>query len=109
MISYDIQDGHTSYMTREFIQPICDFLGENRDTMEVHIGKKHTDTFECGLCKFAAGNVDNLELHLATCEIYECHECEIKEKSLSSIKNYVEKRHSEGYNWIDTMQMRLAL
>ena len=26
------------------------FFGQSQETMEVHIGKTHTDTFECGLC-----------------------------------------------------------
>ena len=27
----------------------CEFVGTNEYTMEVHIGKYHTDVFECGI------------------------------------------------------------
>ena len=29
----------------------CDFCGTNSMTMEVHLGKAHCETFECGLCE----------------------------------------------------------
>ena len=42
--------------------------------MEVHVGKCNTDNFECGLCDSKFKDLDTLELHLRTCEIYECAE-----------------------------------
>ena len=32
--------------------------------MDVHIGKFHTDNFECGLCDKDFGNLDKLSVHL---------------------------------------------
>ena len=28
----------------------CDFIGESKYTMDVHIGRHHSENFECGLC-----------------------------------------------------------
>ena len=50
----------------------CEFVGTNEYTMEVHIGKYHTDVFECGICDYIADTEENLDIHLFTCEIYEC-------------------------------------
>ena len=38
----------------------CDFVGQSGETMEVHIGKNHTDNFECGLCELNFGNIVKL-------------------------------------------------
>ena len=40
--------------------------------MEVHLGKHHSEKNECGLCDFEAGNLENLETHLNTCEFFQC-------------------------------------
>ena len=37
--------------------------------MEVHVGKSHSEIKECGLCEYEAKDSENLNLHLATCEI----------------------------------------
>ena len=50
----------------------CNFVGQSRETMEVHTGKNHTDNFECGLCEHNFVNIGKLETHLNTCEVYRC-------------------------------------
>ena len=44
--------------------------------MEVHVGKCRTENFECGLCQYTCETLEGLELHLASCEVYECENCE---------------------------------
>ena len=39
-----------SYKLAKFKCDDCDFVGESELTMEVHIGKHHSETYECGLC-----------------------------------------------------------
>ena len=29
----------------------CDFMGESEYMMDVHIGKVHSETIECGICE----------------------------------------------------------
>ena len=56
--------------------------------MQIHHGKCHSELFECGLCDFEAKTLDNLELHLTTCETYECEEYEFVSKHISGIKKH---------------------
>ena len=64
-------------------------MGENKYTMEVHIGKYHAVDFECALCEFKAKSLDELELHMFTCEVYMCETCEIRVKTLKAIKTHI--------------------
>ena len=63
----------------------CNFIGENFETMQVHNGKCCVSEFECGLCYMKADTLVNLETHLASCEVYECEECEKRLTKLSEI------------------------
>ena len=67
----------------------CDFKGNNGWTLQIHNGKAHGSTLECGLCEFQAKDLETQNLHLKTCEIYECDQCEHVAKKLSSIKNHL--------------------
>ena len=42
--------------------------------------------------------MDDLELHLFTCEIYECYEtnCDFKVKTISEIKRHIRGTHEAG-------------
>ena len=39
-----------SYTKANFKCDDCDFVGESEYTMEVHIGKFHSEKYECGIC-----------------------------------------------------------
>ena len=82
-----------SFKEAKFKCEDCDFVGQSRETMEVHIGKSHTDNFECGLCELNFGNIGKLETHLNTCEVYRCRKCYNKETKISEIKAHVQKKH----------------
>ena len=57
------------------------------------------------ICSFEAGNLDNLEIHLRTCEIYQCDECEQRFKSISKIKEHVTEIHKRESFWINHLKM----
>ena len=78
-----------SYKQVEFRCEECDFFGETPFTMEVHLGKSHSDHFECGLCEFVATDLEKLEMHLFTCKIYQCYV-----KKLTKIKEHIKDDHS---------------
>ena len=40
----------------------CDFIGATPFTMEEHLGKSHSDQFECGLYEYVAKDLDSLEI-----------------------------------------------
>ena len=55
----------------------CDFVGGSKETMEVHLGKYHSENFECALCDHKDKSLENLETHLFTCEILLCDDCKM--------------------------------
>ena len=88
-----------SYKRVDFKCEDCEFCGENELTMQVRLGKKHGEKFECGLCGFVANNLENRDIHLFTCEIYIClkrrewnsesETTEIRLKSLPAMKEHL--------------------
>ena len=38
----------------------CGFVGQSKVTMEVHIGKCHSEKFDCGLCDIETQYLQNL-------------------------------------------------
>ena len=42
----------------------CEFVSDDIETMEVHIGKCCYTYFECGLCEYRPESLEKLELHL---------------------------------------------
>ena len=68
-------------------------LGNPAYTINVHVGKNHMDILECGFCDHTAKTLDDLELHLFTCETFNCLECDIKEKTLDSMKTHIREVH----------------
>jgi dimeric dUTPase (all-alpha-NTP-PPase superfamily) len=79
----------------------CDFVGESDITMEVHIGKEHSENFECGLCEFEAPNFENLDIHLNVCEVYQCGGCEKIFKTIKNVKDHIEKmQYSDGWHYV---------
>ena len=71
----------------------CDFKGKNVWTLQIHNGMHHSKPVECGLCDFQAKDFDNLNLHIKTCEIYECNECEHVSNNISSIKKHMKSNN----------------
>ena len=71
----------------------CEFKCQSIYAMEVHIGKCYTDNLECGFCDSKFKDLSDLELHLRTCEVYECTNCWKKGKHLHEIKKHVMEDH----------------
>ena len=56
-----------------------DCAGQNEVTNAVHLGKHHSEKYECGLCNFKVGSLENLETtgHFFShvkCNKYVCRE-----------------------------------
>ena len=62
----------------------CDFFLENERTMEVYIGKSHSEILESGICEHKADDLEALETHLFTCELFRCNHCKLKMKDLKN-------------------------
>ena len=67
--------------------------------MEVHSAKHHGDKFECGLCDYEAADLDNLEIHLSTCEYYKCDLCGEIIWQLPNIKQHILAKHMKIYSY----------
>ena len=67
--------------------------------MEVHRGKVHSEQFECGLCELIANDLENLETHLTTCEIYQCNSCDLSFRNLPDLKTHLQNEH-EGNKYV---------
>ena len=73
----------------------CKFLGNNDWSMQIHNGKYHSQNIECGLCEFKANDKEGLDLHLKTCETYECQNCEYVAKTISEMKKHRYEKSKE--------------
>ena len=71
-------------------------MGENDESMFVHFGKVHSEKFDCGICECEVDTLENLEVHLVTCEVYECNHCDLKVKILSQMKTHIVKDHGNN-------------
>ena len=87
-----------SYKEAKYKCEDCDFVGKSLETMEVHLGKFHADNFECGLCEQDFGNLENLTVHLQTCEIYRCKRCYKRETAIFNVKAHAVKKHYGNAN-----------
>ena len=73
----------------------CDYTSENFLTMEVHVGKQHSENLECGLCSYEAKDMEALNLHLTTCQIYVCEDCYYRTKHLHDIREHLNEKHND--------------
>ena len=55
--------------------------------------KNHLDKFDCGFCDVEAKTCEDLKIHLLTCEIYKCENCDKKFGSLPDVKEHVKAEH----------------
>ena len=93
MIGHSYKDGSLlKYKCDE-----CDFWGPNITTMEMHFLKLHSETLVCGLCDYEAKDVEVLDTHTFTCEMFKCSRCKQKFKTLQDIKNHVNKDHEGNH------------
>ena len=98
------------FVATKFEEQICEncsFKCKSIYTMEVHVGKCNTDNFECGLCDSKFKDLDSLELHLRTCEIYECAECYEKSRFLSEMKKHIREDHEETGLYLNNLKIDL--
>ena len=76
----------------------CDFWGPNTFTMKMHFKRLHCENISCGMCDFIAKDVDTLDIHNSTCEMYKCNciDCGKTYTVLGDIKEHLEKEHNKS-------------
>jgi hypothetical protein len=82
-----------AYRKSTFKCESCDFWCENFLTF-LHIGRLHSEKLEFGLCNYKANSIDNLNLHISTCETYSCEPCCFRTKNLHDIKDHLNNVHT---------------
>ena len=78
----------------------CEFCSENFLTMEVHVGKYHSEKEECGMCNFVAKDLEALSLHISTCQVYVCDDCYYRTVHIHEIKEHLKNVHTSQYDTI---------
>ena len=78
----------------------CEFWGKNILSMKVHVQKHHEEKTTCGLCDYVADDIETLETHQFTCEIFKCFNCHKKFTNLAALKKHVSEDHEEKSTWI---------
>ena len=70
------------------------FWGQNQLTMEMHFRKNLSENITCGICEYVASDVETLDTHTFTCEIFKCLSmtCKIKVfQHISGITEHIQK------------------
>ena len=84
-----------SYISAKYKCLDCDYFSSTDTDMEAHIGKEHSEGFECCLCGNIEESSEKLETHLLTCEVFDCCECDERRQTLSSIKEHMVEKHHD--------------
>ena len=65
-----------------------------------------------GLCDLEAGSLDNLEIHLNTCEVFQCdwdkNKCKQRFKTLPDIKKHFVEEHNKNckeYGYLEHLKL----
>ena len=87
-----------SYSLVQFRCDLCDFMGYDETDMDVHAAKFHCEKSECGLCGYEAKDLEELEMHLTTCEYYVCEVCQERIRQFTSIKDHFKTKHEDYSN-----------
>ena len=93
----------------EVICEDCNFIATDKLSLELHNERKHTGFFECVFCEYTADDEVDLNLHLHTCEIFSCEECEPKflGKNIHDAKAHILRKHSENLNNFEIIHIKL--
>ena len=76
--------------------------------MEVHVSKVHAEQIECGMCETETKDLESLETHLVTCQIYECKYCEERFQNVSDIKKHICDKH-KGQEFLKILHAKIDL
>ena len=81
---------HTShsYKLVNFTCAECEFIVECELTMDLHVGRFHSEDFDLGLYDAIFKNREDLETHLPSCDEFKCRECGKTGRILKEMKEH---------------------
>ena len=82
-----------SYPKLQFKCDECNFWGPNKQRMKMHVKRNYSEIISCGMCNFEANQVETLDTHTFTCEMYKCNECKITFLHLDRLKTHMKNEH----------------
>ena len=84
-----------SFQKLQFKCDECDFWGPNKQTMKMHIKRNHSEIITCGMCDFEAKDIEILDTHTFTCEMYKCNDMECGKSFLilNDLKSHMNSEH----------------
>ena len=89
----------------------CDFLSEDKLSLEVHAGKKHSGNFECAMCGFSGVDLEHLETHLHehTFERFTCNYCHPKTTfpNITDLKSHLSSQHPKHLKHTDMIHIKM--
>ena len=77
---------------------LCNFGAYHELEIDIHFGKEHGENFICGLCDYRLNDLQALEMHLKTCEIFRCVKCGYVAINLHDIKLHFQTDHKGENN-----------
>ena len=86
------------------------FLSEDKLSLEVHAGKKHSGNFECALCGFSVVDLEHLETYLHTCERFTCTYCHNKTnffKNIQDLRSHLSSQHPKHLKHTDILHIKM--
>ena len=59
------------------------------------------------MCDFEAGSSENIEMHLTTCELFECDKpfCEFRCKNLTDMKKHVHEKYKQENGYVSHFKL----
>ena len=93
--------------TIQFQCTLCNYGAYHEVEIDIHFGKEHGENYICGLCDYQLSDLQALETHLKTCEIFRCTKCGNVVKNLHDIKLHIQKEH-EGEKYKRVVHTKLT-
>ena len=99
-----------SYYKSDLLKFKCDecyFLGPNAQTMKMHFQRLHCEYVSCGICSLEMKDIESLDIHTSTCEMFKCSWCEKGFNNVSDIKSHSRKEHKGKTHLYHFKRMRI--
>ena len=83
-------------MHQSYSRENCENIFETKRELKIHsYTHSFTDTRTKQICENCDFELESLEVHLKTCEVYDCGLCLNREKNISYMKKHIKDYHKQ--------------